>query len=520
MVFPLAIALMAAGGYRKYKQDQVDEQEAADDLAAKREDRAFQRSERARMLKQREDVAAAAAPATVDESPVAVPIGSRDEPQAPEVRIRAAGRTFTNRAEAEAAVAAYNTPRARMERQAAVLDQAGDPAAAQQLRTTQRQGQLADLNLSTAEAAADRDKKLRELGGLLIKGGWKAVPEAYTRYDDGNTAKVIEDGKGGATVVSIGPDGKELGRKAFASMPEFFGQLAGTFDPQKWIDSEDKKAETARQQGNADREFKRLEGESDRNFQLRKAEAERRARHDSAMLANDTARVGIARMAAMPKDPVAATPESTFDAKTAAEIAKDQVQKEADEARAQSGGKVTWTAQQIAQRTDSIVQALRQQHTIRFIETAAARALSTAQADPAAYAAQFEKAQALGIPLKRLGEMGFKPPQVQKQPGAPAPSTPAAPAVQPVTQPGAAAAAMPFSQFVAQNITTPEGKRAISQRVMKELPEIQFQIKGKTEAMAMPLVSGPVKAKLKGEIDRLAQEAEMMQAFLAGNPGI
>lgn len=496
----------------------VQDAEAADDLAAKREDRAFQRSERARILQLRADMAAAAAPAEVDETPVAVPIGSRDEPQAPEARIRAAGRTFGTRAEADAAAAEHNTPRARMERQAAVLDQAGDPTAAQALRTTQRQGQLADLNLSTAEAAAGRDKKLRELGSLLIKGGWQAVPEAYARYDDGNTAKVIEDGKGGATVVSIGPDGKELGRKAFASMPEFFGQLAGTFDPQKWIDSEDKKAETARQQANVDREFKRREGESDRDFQLRKAEAERRARHDSAMLANDTARVGIARMASMPKDPVAATPESTFDAKTAAEIAKDQVQKEADEARA--AGK-TWTAQQIAQRQDAIVQAARQQHTVRFIESAATRALSRTQADPEAYAAEFEKAQALGIPLKRLGEMGFRAPQRQQQPGAVAPNAPAPAAAtqQPAAQPGAAAV-VPFSEFVAQNITTPEGKRAISQRVMKELPEIQFRIKGITDVMALPLVSGAVKSKLKGQLDQLSQDAEMMQAFAAGNPGI
>lgn len=511
----------------------LDDRERADDLAAKQEERAYQRSERGRALETRARMAAAAAPDTVEDAPVAMPIGSRDEPRPPEdVGIRAAGRTFTSRADADKASAEYNAPGARMTRQADVLDQAGDPMAAQNLRTTMRQGQLADLNLKTAEGAADRDKKLRELGGELIKGGWSAVPAVYDRYNDGHSAQVIEDGKGGATVVKIGPAGDEVGRKQFASLPEFFAGVAGQFDPTLWLARQDKQTETTRAQGNLDREYTRRTGESDRDFQLRKDEAARKAKHDTAMLANDSARVGIARMAATSKaagqEPVAATAEGTFDRKTASDIAKDQVQKEADEAR--TNGKV-WTAQQIAQRTDAIVQAQLQQHTSRFIESAASRALARAQSDPAAYAAAFEQAQTLGLPLKRLGELGFKPPQRAGAPGQPAapgavPAMPAAPvsgmpASPAAAQAGPAAAApVPFQQFVAQNIATPAGKQEISRRVMKELPEIQLRIKGITDVMALPMVSGAVKAKLKGQLDALAQDAEMMQTFASGNPGI
>lgn len=531
MVLPLAIALMAAGGYRKYKQDQVDEQTAAEEAQAKREDRAFTLGERARIVKQRDDTAAAAAPTTVDETPVAMPIGSRDEPRAPEdVGIRAAGKTFTNRADADKAAAEYNAEPAVAKRVAGVARMAGDYAGSQQVMNLSRQGQLADMQLDEAQAAHLNklfDDNLQKLGthddianaiSESTLGGSlkvKAVPSA-----DGKKVEYHRVNDDGSTT----PTGQSfpVGDKGVLEAKLVMARLTPV--SQK-LDYLHKQATAEQDQANKDREFTQRKGESDRDFQLRKDEAARRARHDAAMLSNDTARVGIARMAATKagagQEAVPATPEGTFDRKTAAEIAKDQVQKEADEARA--AGKGVMTGQQMAKRVDEIVQAQYQQHTVRFIESAATRALAQAGNDPAAYAAAFEKVQQLGIPLKRLGELGFKPPQragAPAQPAAPgaAPAAPAAAAVpQAAAAPAAAMPPVPFQQFVAQNITTSYGKELIRQRVAQELPELQTKIDGATKVMALPMVSGAVKAKLKAQIDGYAQEAQMMQAFIEGN---
>lgn len=537
MVLPLAIALMAAGGVRKYKQDQVDEQTAAEAAQAKREDRAFTLSERARIVKQRDDTAAAAAPTTVDETPVAMPIGSRDEPRAPEdVGIRAAGQTFTSRADADKAAAEYNAEPAVAKRVAGVARMAGDYAGSQQVMNLSRQGQLADMQLDEAQQAHLNkmfDDNLQKLGthddianaiSQSTLGGSlkvKAVPTS-----DGKRVEYHRINEDGSTT----PTGQSFpaGDKGVLEAKLVMGRLTPV--SQK-LDYLHKQSEVERTQANNDRDFAQKKGESDRDFQLRKDEAARKAKHDERMLANDTARVGIARMAASTKTAapatVAATPDSTFDRKTAAEIAKDQVQKEADEAR--QAGKGTMTGQQMAKRVDEIVQAQYQQHTVRFIESAASRALAQAERDPVAYAQAFEQAQQLGLPLKRLGEMGFKPPQraapAQPVAAGAAPAVPAAPAAASAVPPVAAAPAgampaVPFQQFVAQNIATPGGKQAISARVMKELPEIQYRMNGITQVMGLPSVSGAIKAKLKAELDMLAQDAQMMQAFAAGNPGI
>lgn len=536
MVLPLAIALMAAGGYRKYKQDQVDEQDAAEAAQARREDRAFTLGERARITKMRDDTAAAAAPTTVEDTPMAMPIGSRDEPRAPEdVGIRAAGKTFTNRADADKAAAEYNAEPAEAKRVAGVARMAGDYAGSQQVLNLSRQGQLADMQLDEAQAAhlnklfddnlqklATHDDIARVISESTLGGSLKvkAVPTS-----DGKRVEYHRVNEDGSTT----PTGQSFpaGDRGVLEAKLVMGRMTPV--SQK-LDYLHKQATAEQDQANKDREFTQRKGESDRDFQLRKDEAARRARHDGAMLANDTAKLNLARMAAKPPD-AAATPDSTFDRKTAAEIAKDQVQKEADLAR--EAGKGVMTGQQMAKRVDEIVQAQFQQHTVRFIESAASRALAGAEGDPAAYAQAFEKVQQLGVPLKRLGELGFKPPQraaAPAQPAAPgaAPAMPAAPAAAAPMQaapggpaaPAATAAPVPFQQFVAQNIATPGGKQAISARVMKELPEIQFRIKGITEVMALPMVSGAVKAKLKAEMDVLAQDAQMMQAFAAGNPGV
>ena len=75
---------------------------------------------------------------------------------------------------------------------------------------------------------------------------------------------------------------------------------------------------------------------------------------------------------------LAATAESTFDRKTAAEIAKDTVKKEA-EAEAAGGKPMSGAA--MAKRVDEITGALFQTHANRFIASTVQRELQMAQGD-------------------------------------------------------------------------------------------------------------------------------------------
>ncbi|WP_062195745.1 hypothetical protein [Caldimonas taiwanensis] len=152
-----------------------------------------------------------------------------------------------------------NTPQARRSRMVDVLA-ATDPMKAEQFRAQGLQTDAAEVQLTRAQEAAKRDQALREMGGLILKGGWASVPEVYNRYQDGNTATVKPDGKGGAVVTQIGPDGKPVGEHRFGSLLEFFEQAAG------------RREEVARQQSNADRDYQlRL------NADRRAASAEARA---------------------------------------------------------------------------------------------------------------------------------------------------------------------------------------------------------------------------------------------------
>jgi hypothetical protein len=419
MVFPIAAALMGAGVREKRladEQDQIDRdnrrQTEKDNQAWMAEQRTQQRAEwefnkgeRARMLKNREAVSAAAAPIVPLDGTIDMPTADDDGNAAPvnptAGTFTVQGQRFANRAGADTAAAEANAPARRTARMSAALEQGGDMAGAQQLRTGARQEQLADLQLTQAQLAAERDKGLREVGKLILAGGWASVPQVYDKYRDGAKASVQEDGKGGATITYVGADGQPAGSKTYKALPEFFADVAGGFDPSKWFDYQNNKADKERVQANADRDFK-----------LRETAEGRRATHEARML---SVAERTARAAERNGTPTAATAESTFDRKTAAEIAKDTVKKEA-EAAAATG--TPMSGAMMAKRVDEITGAMFQQHANRFIASTVQRELQMAQGDPAAYAQAWAKASQV-LPPAALQSMGFK------NPAAPAPGTPA-----------------------------------------------------------------------------------------------
>lgn len=242
----LAFAAGFGGGY-------LDEKNAArrrtiedEELQARREDRAAQQEERARVKNDRLALANAARPATVEagaggalrpESMDNRDVGLAENASLPngglsEAPYRAAGKTFTDGAQAQAAADTYNAPEARRGRQAAALDAAGRPtealslenAAATQKRTAftftkeqeERARQLKDEGaLDAAKAlrtgdAAGMAEAFNRNGKFKIDGVPEITPE--TREVPGiGTVKSYN-----AKVRIIGPDG-QVQEKVFNS---------------------------------------------------------------------------------------------------------------------------------------------------------------------------------------------------------------------------------------------------------------------------------------------------------------
>lgn len=202
------------------------------------EDRAFRREQRERERRQQEEgdqvvasMKAAAARAQVQ--PNLVPDASTDnrdvglEGTAPPVQqgVRVNGQVLPDQASADRVATAYNSPVATMKRQADVLTGAGKPIEALQLTETANKWEA--------------DQSLKDMGSLLMKGGWKSVPEIYARYRDGKAAEVVEDGKGGATIITRDEKtGQEIGRQQYADLPQLFASVAGQFDPKLWASDE------------------------------------------------------------------------------------------------------------------------------------------------------------------------------------------------------------------------------------------------------------------------------------------
>lgn len=209
MAIMQALALLAGGaaGYAKRQKDDKDEARQAEDDAFRREQRQRQRIDWQRQDKEwadqqaeRDAVKSAAAPTTVDDAPVAPPIGSRDEPRAAEDQgIRAAGKTFTNRADADTAAAEYNAAPARMRRAAAAVS---DPVRAGQLEASAQTAETGAMQLRAA--------KLKEADDAYNRQLIASVTDFATLEQFVNDTK--GDGRGGDLKIKIQPsaDGKTV----------------------------------------------------------------------------------------------------------------------------------------------------------------------------------------------------------------------------------------------------------------------------------------------------------------------
>ena len=207
MMQALALLAGAAGGFaRRQKEDR--DQARQDELDAFNRER--QQQQRTQWLQQnkvfeqqqadRDAERAAMAPTTVDDAPVAPPIGSRDEPRAPEDQgIRAAGQTFTNRADADEAATAYNALPNRIQRAAAAVT---DPVRAAQLETTAQNAEAGTMARIAARRKESDDAFNRDL--------MNSVNDFTSLESFVNASK--GDGQNGALQIKIvpNPDGKTV----------------------------------------------------------------------------------------------------------------------------------------------------------------------------------------------------------------------------------------------------------------------------------------------------------------------
>ena len=183
-----ALAMLGAGAQGYMNADDLMRKRKIEDDQLARQKVMQGREDQQYMQAQTDDQAArnAMAPVTVDSAPVAVPIGSRDEPQAPEDRgIRVAGQQFPDQASAQAAADGQNTITARMQRAAGVVQ---NPLLAAKLGGDAQAAELSGLNLASAKRTAGNQKFDDDAHEAIWKG-----PQATAEFLSSTHA----DGKGG-----------------------------------------------------------------------------------------------------------------------------------------------------------------------------------------------------------------------------------------------------------------------------------------------------------------------------------
>ncbi len=195
------------GGYlqgmtQKRKNDQEDE------------DRAFQKQQRERTLREQADADSLKANmkmagTTAQADPNMVPDASTDNRDvglpgtAPAVQdgYRVAGKVVPDQASADAAVTSWNNPEARMTRMADVLTASGNPTAAIALSNSAMQNKIGGLQLTAAQRA---DVHAKYDDGLAPIDSFDGLT-SYVSNSNG-------DGQGGAAKISAVPsaDGKTV----------------------------------------------------------------------------------------------------------------------------------------------------------------------------------------------------------------------------------------------------------------------------------------------------------------------
>jgi hypothetical protein len=550
MVMPI-LALMTMGKMA---------QQVGPALKARAEDRAFDLEQRQRTRDQwkrdddlRTSMTNAAKPVSVEDGSVYQP-SVDDEgnamPANPTAgRLKVGGKTFTDPAQAQDEAARQSTMPASMRRQAGALQGAGKLTEAQQLSAAAKK-----LEEEGVLDVLDRNiKRLPSVDDIRNGKGVDFDIDGVADYNANGKDRLPEGAKGRAKVLKL-PNGQEIadfevvgadGKVLLPSARKVEALYGYSRAERERADREMYgQGKTIEHQGT-------MQKLQERGVAVQETNAANTAEYHRGMLGvaqrNAATAERTAKANAAAKEPVAETPENTFDRKLASDIAKDLVKKEAEEAAI--GGK-PMSAAAVARRTDELVNAQFVTHQNRFIATNVQRSLTAASSDPAEYSAAYGKALKL-MPQAELLKLGFKPPAGSKTPAGAAPTVqpaitmdqlqaqlraeaaakgqgaPASPAA--AGAPGAAVAAPAsapaaaddsFGALLTANVMTPHGKAKIAQHVKANLPATQQAVLNAAQQAQNEALSPNVRNVMKARAEQMGREAQMMQAFMDANPNL
>jgi hypothetical protein len=396
-----------------------------EDRKDRREERAFSRAQRERLLKQqsqddehRQAVRNAAAdvgvtelreqrPATMDDRDV----GQSGEAPLPAAGFAVGGTRFADREAADAAAAKANTSAARVARVAGVMRGAGRFGEAQQLEAGERQGALAEAQFNELQRQEAARAFGRGAAEAMSRGGWAGAARFATqKYDDGFRYEAIENPNGGATIRRIGADGKETGAQTFESREDFLMYAMTKADPTRYVDWR-----TGRKDRADDRQRDDTRRAEDVQHRGRVFDAEKQ--HRNAVLAMERQKLEAAAAPRPGNEPQPQMPQfNEADARKRADsyVAEQNKQRLA-------AGQPAMSAQEVASARQQLINAERVEWGNEMALTAAGNSLRAASSDPAAYAATWQLALDMGIPAAVLTARGFAAPR-----GATAPAPTAA----------------------------------------------------------------------------------------------
>jgi hypothetical protein len=345
------------------------------------------------------------------------PVAAAPTPIAPpKATFAAGGIAYGDKASAQSAATAANAPDAQNKRAAQALRAMGDPAAAAALEATGRQAKLADIQLSQAEKQQVHEAAFREVTEAFARQGWNALPKIYENYNDGKTAKVAEDGKGGAIVTTYNDKGEQVGQKAFKDEMDFITGAVAKLDPKIWVTMKAQQVKDDRAQGNWEATHAlAVDGKNEarrHNLATEGLAGQRLAGAGGGGGGGGSGggRGGKAGTGAA-SETVGFNPMGNFDAKKAQDVAFEQARKAA-EVRQEAGKPMTPAEQgRVAQEIyRSMEDSFSRENTRRHVAGVVSSELRAASADPAKYAESYAKAQKLGLDDKTLTGLGFKPP--------------------------------------------------------------------------------------------------------------
>lgn len=223
----------AMGGYAQGRRQYLRDEEDRKDREVDRQYKQARNDSMQQDLSDRTELRLAA----MDQGMQDANAGPMPEGQA----VRFGGKGFAEASDAQPAVDAANTPKAKMARTLGVM--AGiDPVKAQQM---QKQG----LEI---EAAQDDGKRRRMVmhAAKAALGGWDAIREFYdTDYDDGLKTTFEKKPDGSAVFSFLDKDGKPSGEPFTMKSPQDFIGIAASYgDPNKYLDRLERKEERVQEQ--------------------------------------------------------------------------------------------------------------------------------------------------------------------------------------------------------------------------------------------------------------------------------